>query len=150
VEARVVPLGPQLLGALDEPLHVLEEDLAVLADLLDAVDERVGQNGDALDEHLLGVVVAVVAGLAEDRHRLRRGLGAQRICHDVRLRRLLGFSSRSEQRLRDAVADRRVESVAVNFHLLEQFGVVEELGRIPALEFVGDGTLDDDGGTPRL
>src|SRR6056297_889419 len=38
-----------------------------------------------------------------------------------------------------------MQAVAVDFHLLEQLCVVEEVGGVATLEFVGDGAFDDGG-----
>ena len=53
--------------AVTEPFDVLQQLFAVLAELgLHVVDERVRQHLRALDDHLVGVVIAVVAGLRKD------------------------------------------------------------------------------------
>ena len=57
------------LNAVGEPCYVLQKLLSLAAQLgVNVVDEGVGQNLGALDDHLVRVVIAVIAGLGENRN----------------------------------------------------------------------------------
>jgi hypothetical protein len=75
-EAELEKFEP-LRDALAQPSHVLDEQAAILAELLGAervVHQRVRQGGHPAHDHLFGVVVALAAGLGVYRNR-RSGPG---------------------------------------------------------------------------
>ena len=96
-----------------EPAHVFQQQAAIRSKLrLHVVDKAVGQHVRALQYHFVHVVVAVVAGLREDGDRPVRDLRAVFLRSDLRhIILCFALAARVQQRLRDAVADRRVQSL---------------------------------------
>ena len=129
VQHGVVALvGAMLEDAVAQPLDIGGELFAVQAQLgFHVVDQRVGKHLRALDDHLVGVVVAVVAGLGEDRDG-RFGHGAAVfVGHDLAHEAAGGLGHRVQQRLGNAVADGGVQALAVDLDALHHGGELAEV-----------------------
>ena len=117
----VVGVLAVLQNAVAQPGDVLGQLLAVLTQLVvHVVDQGVGQHLCALDDHLVGVVVAVVAGLGEDRHGLVGHGAAVFVGHDLAHQATGGLRNCVQQGLGHAVADGGVQALAVDgdgFHV---------------------------------
>ena len=120
-----------------EPADVLLQQFAVLAELgLNVVDECVGKHLSALDYHLIGIGIAVVAGLGEDGKGLIGDGAAVFVGNDFAHHAACSLGDCIEDSLGHAVADSGVKTLAVNGDGLNHFG--------KALEAVGF-TADEHG-----
>ena len=99
-----------------QPSHIVSQLLAVLAQLVfHIVDQSVGQNLSALDDHLVSAVVTVITGLGEN---VNGGFGhgaAVLICHDFAHQSAGGLGNGIQNGLGHTVADGGVQALA--FHL---------------------------------
>ena len=106
-----------------EPFDILLEQLAMLAELgLDVVYERMRQNLCALDNHLIGIGIAIITGLGEDIEGFIGDGAAVFIRDDLAHHALSGFCDCIEDRLGNAVADSGMKTLAVNSYGLDHFG----------------------------
>ena len=120
---QVVGPGPQPLRAAGEPADVFLQFAAVAAELLlDVVDQAVGQHVHLLEDHLVDVLVAVVAGLGEDRHWGDADGQAVFLADHLAAEPVLGLGPRVQERLRQSVAEGRVHQSAVEAELAEVSG----------------------------
>jgi hypothetical protein len=93
---------------------VLLQALALIAELLGhGVDEPVRQDVDLAQDHLVDGGVSVVPGLGEDRHRTQWRARAPFVPDDFGHGHASGAGDGIEQRLADAIEDRRGQRFAV-------------------------------------
>ena len=143
-DGAVALVGAHADDALAQPLDIGQELFAVCAELrLDVVDQRVRQNGRALDDHLVGVVVAVIAGLREDGDGMVADGAAVLVGHDLAHLAARRSCDRVQKRLRDAVADGGVQALAIDLDLLHHLCKRAEVVRFLADELWLDVLLDD-------
>ena len=145
VEDWVVALvGAQLEDAVTQPADILFELGAVAAQLcLDVVDQRVRQDGCALEDHLVGVLIAVVAGLGEDRNRFIGDGGAVLVGNNFAHQSLGRFGYRVQDCLGNAVTDGGMQSLAVNLDGFHHLGQLSEVVRFLANQSRFDVLVDD-------
>ena len=139
--AGIDPLG---LDAVAQPRDVLQQLAAVAAQLgVDVVDEGVGQDLSALDDHLVGVVVAVVAGLGEDGD---GGIGygaAVLVRHHFAHEAAGGAGHGVQDGLADAVADGGVQALALHLNGLHHLAETTEVVGLLAHQLGLDVLVDD-------
>ena len=113
--------GVSLAGAVSQdtvtqPCHVISQLLAVLAQLVfHIVDQSVGQNLCALDDHLVSAIVTVVTGLGEDVDGALGNGAAILVSHNFAHQTAGSLCNSVQNSLAHAVADSGVQALA--FHL---------------------------------
>ena len=105
----------ELQDPVTEPFHIVQQNFAVTAQLgVHIIDQCVRQNVCAFHDHLVGVVVTVVAGLGKDRNlsvfRVKSVFFGDHFTHQL----LFGFGNGIQNRLGYAVTDCGVKTFAVN------------------------------------
>ena len=130
--------------AVTEPFDVLQQLFAVLTELgLHVVDERVRQHLRALDDHLVGVVIAVVAGLRKDGDRRLADRAAVFVRDDLAHQASRRLGDCVQNGLRDTVADSRMQALAVYLDGLHLRAQAAEIICLPAQQHRADILLDD-------
>ena len=127
-----------------QPCDVLFEQFAMGTQLgLDVVDQSVGQNLRLLDDHLVGVVVAVIAGLGEDVDGLVGNFAAVFFGDDFAHHLVLSLGNSVQNGLGNAVADGGVQSLAFDLDSFHLSGQLTEVVRFSAYEHGLDVLVDD-------
>ena len=144
VENWVVVLAcTQFDDAVTQPAYILFELGAVAAELgLYVVDQSVWQDCCALEDHLICVLIAVVAGLGEDRNWFLRYGGAVLVCYNFAHQSLGRFCYCIQNCLGNTVTDCGVQSLAVYFDCFHHLGQLSEVVRLFANQSRFDVLLD--------
>ena len=104
----------QFYNPVTQPADILLKELAMLTELcLDVVDEGMGEDLCALDNHLIGVLVPVVAGLCEYGEQLIRNVAVVFVCYNFAHETMSCLSDGVKYGLSYAVTDGGVQSPAV-------------------------------------
>ena len=123
-------------NSVPKPLHILKELFAVLAEfVVNVVYKGMGQNRRTLDNHFIGVEVAVVAGLGENRNGLFRNGAAVFVGDDFAHKAVCCFCNGVKNRLGNSVADCGMKALAVNGDGFHHFAEGTEIVRFFAHQF---------------
>ena len=117
-----------LQNSIPQPADVFSQLFAVTAKLgVDVVDQGVGKHLGALDNHLVGVIIAVIAGLGEDGNR-RVGHGAAVLVgHYLAHETARGFGNGVQDSLGHTVADGGVQTLALHLNGLHHGAQATEI-----------------------
>ena len=144
VENRVVGrILPELQHAVTQPTHILSEQLAMLTQLgFHIVDERMGKNLRAFDDHFVCVGIAVIAGLREDVEGLIRH-GASIFIGNNFAHHAAGSAGYCiEDRLGYAITDSSMQALAIHGDGFDHFGKAFEAVCLAANELGLDVCFD--------
>ena len=140
----VILVGSVVQDPVSQPCDVLLEQFALGTELgLDVVDQSVGQDLRLLDDHLVGVVVAVVAGLGEDVDGLVGNFAAVFFSHDFAHHHVLCLGDGVQDGLGYAVTDGGVQSLAFDLDGFHLSGQLAEAVGFSAHEHGLDVLVDD-------
>jgi len=144
MEGRTVGgFGPERADPVGQPADVRPKQLPVPTELfVDVVDQGVGQDVHAFEDHLVGVDVAVVPGLAEDGDALGDDREIVFLADDLGHEPVTVERPGLEEGLGQSVADGGMEPHTVEFQVFDLPGHRPERSDLPPFEQRPDARLE--------